>query len=123
MTPKLTVTETPTDEIIAQAVQPVQFKDGRGRAITLKKPGVLAQFRLVKLLGDAAQNQTYMAMLFPLLYVAEIDGDAQFFPQSEAEIEALIQRLDEDGVGAVMVKVQEVFGAQDPEAAKSEVRK
>lgn len=79
--------------------------DSRGRVIELSKPGVLAQFRLVKILGKTAENQTYMNMILPLIYIKSIDGEAVSAPQNEREVDALIQRLDEEGVANVSLGV------------------
>lgn len=105
------VSMTPSQQVVAAAAAVVEIKDVKGRQITLKKPGVLAQFRLVEVLGGAtASNQAYMGMVFPLIYVSAIDGDVVHLPKSKLEVEALIQRLDEEGVQAVHTAVQESFG-------------
>jgi hypothetical protein len=96
-------TQSPTTE--------VQVQDARGRTITLRKPGVLAQYRLVEALGEVAKNVTYVDMIFPLLFVSAIDGKTVPLPAKKSEIEALIQRLDEDGIAAVMLGVQDKFNA------------
>src|SRR5579875_2947023 len=93
----------------APAVKRVEVTDGRGRAIMLRKPPVLAQFRLVEALGKAASNETYLAMVMPLLFVGAIDGEAVPTPSTKGEVEALIQRLDEDGYTALAEGVQANF--------------
>lgn len=114
---------TPTEQIIKQASAEVSITDSNGRSITLKKPGVLAQYRLIELLGDSAKNEVYMAMVLPLIYVASIDGHPVPAPTKKVEIEALISRLDEDGINAVMLGVQEHFGKSDPDADKESLKK
>lgn len=102
--PKIVIGETasPSAELVRQALKDETVRDERGRSLTLRKPGVLAQYRIVEAVGpEAAANQTYMQMVNPLIYLAEIDGEAVYFPQSKAEVEALIQRLDDDGLAAV----------------------
>lgn len=113
---------TPAEQAISRAVQAVSITDARGRNITLKKPGVLAQFRFIEALGDTAQNQVYMAMAMPLIFVAEIDGDPVVMPTRKSEIEALIQRLDEDGIAAVQTGVSDHFKASTPEQDKAAVK-
>lgn len=105
----------------ALTAAPTEFtiSDARGRAIQLKKPGVLAQFRLVEALGEVAQNQVYMGMVLPLIFVVAIDGEPVVQPASKAEVEALIARLDEDGIEAVMTAVQAKFGIADEGASKN----
>jgi len=119
---KVTLNQTPTAQVIAKAAAAVTITDARGRSITLKKPGVLAQFRLIEALGDTAKNEVYVRMVMPLIYVAEVDGDPVPPPVRKSEVEALIQRMDEDGIAAVMEGVTANFGAQDPEAEKAAVK-
>lgn len=119
---KVNIKQTPSEQLIAKASQEVEVVDAKGRKILLRKPGVLAQFRLVEALGDSAKNQTYVAMVLPLIFVASIDG--VFVPplEKKAHVEALISRLDDDGISAVMEAVQGNFAATDPEAAKEELK-
>jgi len=114
--------KTPSEEVVQKAVADVTITDPRGRAITLKKPGVLAQFRLIEALGDTAKNEVYMGMVLPLIFISAIDGEAIFTPTRKSEIEALIQRLDEDGVTAVVTGVQEHFGKTSPDADKAAIK-
>lgn len=94
--------QTPTEMATAKALQTFQVTDKRGRMITLKKPPLLAQFRLIDAVGgDTAGNQTYMSLATFLLHVVEIDGEQVFLPTKKSELEALIQRLDDDGMDAV----------------------
>lgn len=119
---KLTVNPTPTEQVIAKASAEVTVHDARGRAITLKKPGVLAQYRLIEMMGDSAKNEVYMSVVTPLIFVSAIDGDAVAMPANKREVEALIQRLDEEGVAAVVNGVQEHFGQTDPEKDKAALK-
>lgn len=113
---------SPSAQLVQAAASEVVVTAANGRIIKLKKPGVLAQFRLIKILGDSAKNQVYTSMMLPLIYVAELDGDPVLQPQSERELEALIMRLDDAGVEAVMNGVQENFGAANPDADKAELK-
>ena len=119
---KVTLNETPREEAIAKAQSEFDISGSRGRTIKLKKPGVLAQYRLIEILGASAKNEVYMAMVLPLIYVTSIDGEVVHQPISKREVEALIQQLDEDGVEAVMVGVQANFGKQDPDADKDALK-
>jgi hypothetical protein len=85
--------------------------DTRGRVITLKKPGALAQYRIVETAGTSAENGTYMSMVLPLIFVTAIDSDPIPQPSTKLQLEALIQQLDEDGIAAVMKGVRDEFGA------------
>lgn len=121
---KLEVSEqTPSEQAVAKASAEVVITDAKGRAIKLKKPGVLAQFRMIEILGESAKNIVYTGMVLPLIFVAEIDGDAVLQPQSKRELEALIQRLDEDGVAAVTAGMNQYFGSSDPDGDREAVKK
>lgn len=113
---------SPAAQLVAKAQAAAEVIDARGRIITLKKHGVLAQFRLIEALGDTAQNQVYMAMVLPLIFVADIDGEAVILPTRKSEVEALIQRLDEDGITAVQQGVMEHFRQSTPEQDKAAVK-
>jgi hypothetical protein len=122
---KITVKEqgdSPSQTIVKQAAARVVIQDEKGRSIALQKPGVLAQFRLIKILGETAKNTTYVQMVLPLTYVVEIDGVPVSQPNSEREIDALITRLDEEGVTAVMLGVNEHFGSANAEQVQEEIK-
>lgn len=111
----------PSEELVAAAKAEAEVLDARARVIKLRKPGVLAQYRLVETLGESASNQVYMSMVLPLIYVASIDG-VPTNARNKMQIEALIQQLDEEGIKAVMEGVQEHFGSPDPEADKASLK-
>jgi hypothetical protein len=119
---EVTYTIKPSDDVVRSAVQPVTVVDAKGRKITLQKPGVLAQYRLIELLGDTASNQVYMGMVLPIIFVTAIDDEPVHRFTKRSELDALIQRLDEDGINAVMKGVTERFGAQDPESDKAALK-
>lgn len=118
-----TVTLKPAQEVLIKANEESFVVDSLGRTIKLKKPGVLAQYRLIEALGDTAQNQTYMAMVMPLIYVAAVDDLAVNQPKSKMQIEALIQQLDEAGIQAIMEHVTKTYGNSDPEKDKEDLKK
>ena len=119
----VTMNETPTEQVLAKALATVSVTDKLGRTITLKKPGILAQYRLVEVAGDSASNETYMRMILPLIYVTEIDGDPITQPVNKKQLEALIQRLDEHGIEAVNIGAVKNWGAPNPDADKAEIKK
>ena len=118
----VTINDTPSEAILAKAQTEYDVIDTRGRTIKLKKPSVLAQYRLIEILEDSAKNEVYMAMVLPLIYVTSIDGEVAHQPISKREVEAIIQQLDEDGINAVMLGVQAHFGAQNPEGDKAALK-
>lgn len=94
---------SPSAELVKQALREEVIDVGDGRKLTVRKPGVLAQFRLVQAVGpEVASNQTYMQMINPLLYLGKIDDEVVMPPMNLREVEALIQGLGDAGLGAIM---------------------
>lgn len=120
---KISINDSPTDQVLASSVKEEVVSDAAGRTIKLRKPGVLAQFRLVEAIGDSAMNKAYMNMVLPLLFVAEIDGEEVEPMSKKSHVEALISRLGEEGITAVVRGVADVFGAADPETEKVAIKK
>ena len=105
-----------------QTHAPVVVTDSDGRHIVLKKPDVLASYHLVEALGDAARNTTYIGMVTPLLLVHSIDGAAVERFRSKDDIEALITKLGESGMQAVMGgMLQHFISPEMAEALRSNV--
>lgn len=111
-----------TEALTQKALKTVEVIDNNARVIGLKKPSTLAQFRLVEILGPLAENRVYMNMVLPLVFVTSIEGDPVSMPSTKLQIDALIQRLDDAGVEAVMKGVVEHFGSVDPDADKAAVK-
>ena len=68
---------TASAQAVATAAEIHTVTDARGRTIGLKKPAVLAQFRLVEVLGESATNDAYMGKVLPLVFVMSIDDQAE----------------------------------------------
>jgi hypothetical protein len=98
--------DTPSDQIVKAANRVFYTTDELGRRIGLKKPSVLSQYRLVELMGDSAKNQTLMAMILPVTFVVSIDEDPISFPGTRRELDALIQRVEEEGLRAVQTALE-----------------
>lgn len=88
-----------------------------GKVIGIKRPHVLAQYKLVDAIGDSAENRVYLNMCIPLMWVASIDGNPVPQPTSKLQIEGLISRLDEDGISAVSKGIEEHFSRKREIAA------
>ena len=99
---------TPTEQI-TQNLKEVTVTDKRGRRITLKKYSYLRETQFIRMLGDAAQNDRYVNGVLPVLYVTSIDDDRVLTPNSQRELDAIISRLDEDGMIAVGQCIVENF--------------
>jgi len=116
---KVTLNPTPSEEIVKQARPEFMVTDSSGRVLTLKKPNFLSQTRFMRVIGD--ETQGYIGMATMLLFLAAIDGDPVYTPSSMREVEALFQRLDEDGYITLSKGVQDHFKnnkAEDVEEIK-----
>jgi hypothetical protein len=110
--------------LAAAAVATVVVADSKGRRITLQRPGVLAQFDIVKAAGPVdAKNETYMAMILPLIFVTDIDGERVDRPMNDIQIRAIITRLGEEGLQAVMEGVRKHYGNSDPGEDAAAIKK
>ncbi|HKT53323.1 MAG TPA: hypothetical protein VJP88_02650 [Caulobacteraceae bacterium] len=119
----MTLRETPSAQIVREAKKETVVTDARGRRIRLARPSVLAEYKLTLVVGaEAAANRTYMQMLYPLLYVTAIDDDPVFFPAKAIEIDALIQRLEDDGVDAVLKGVAGQLAEDEPEGEREAIK-
>lgn len=78
--------------------------DAKGRTLKLGELDVLAESRLIRLIGgEAAMNQPYMRLyVMPAVSVVEIDAEPMPLPQTQREIDAAISRLGHEGINAVI---------------------
>lgn len=118
-----TVTITPSEQIVKEAAKAVTAKDSRGREITLRKPGPLAKLRFFEAMGESSSNALWASVISPLMFVGAIDGDAVPTPTSKREIEALYQRLDEEGMEAITAALPGNFGITGGEADEEAAKK
>jgi hypothetical protein len=109
---------TPSEELIRAAIQPTVVKAGRHK-ILMRKPSVLAQFTLTDAMGESSGNEALMRMVLPLIYIGEIDGEAIPTPQNRLQVDALITRLGDDGITAVMTWYLETIVAPTLAAIES----
>ncbi|MBU9203130.1 hypothetical protein KTD31_17375 [Burkholderia multivorans] len=80
--------------------------DPRGRRLVLREPDFLTESRIMRALGDAASNTSYvLAYVMPAVQVVEIDGAMLPPPTTLEQIEAAIARLGRDGTTAVLEHV------------------
>jgi len=122
--PALMIHDTPTAQIIAQAAQEFTKKDARGRVFTLRKPPLLAQYRIIEVMGKSADIDTYRRMVTPLIYITGIDDDPITPPTNKMQLEALIQRIGDDGLTAVSECLEEHFGKKpDAEEEREALKK
>jgi hypothetical protein len=115
---KVTVRETPRATTIGGKTSsgPVYVTDSRGRKLGLRQLPFLEEFRIVEALGsELSANTTYMNMLNPLLYLAEVDGHALDIPATKTAAEALIQLAGREGFIAVIEGIGKHFASTPQE--------
>lgn len=119
----MTNRETPGSTVVADAMKEYEVKDSKGRKLTLRKPEILAQYRIIDVLGERSKNDVYVGMVMPWLWVKAIDGEAVIQPTSHRELEALIQRGGEEGLEAITNFLKEKFGDEKTPAEVAETLK
>jgi hypothetical protein len=120
---KVTVHETPSQQVLAKAAEEFEATDSTGRVFKLKKPGFLAQFRIVELVGESAKNDVFMNMIQPLIFIVGINGEPVFMPTNRLQLDGLITRVDEHGFTAISKEIIARYGNKDPEAEKAALKK
>jgi hypothetical protein len=115
--------QTPSQQIVTQAKAEVITTDTRGREIKLRKPAALSKLRFVDAMDESSGNPMWRSMVAPLMYVHSIDGDAVLMPSTKREIEALYQRLDEEGMEAIAAALPGHFGLANAEADEEAAKK
>lgn len=110
----------PQSQLVKAPTNEAEKKDGRGRVIRIRKPGLNDMFRLTRMLGDQSSNNVLMQMALTVSNVISIDGDPVKAPGTMREIEALNERLDWEGFTAAR-ELLETFelATADPDAAKN----
>lgn len=110
---------TPSGRIVAAAQAQKETTDVRGRKITYRRLGALDRARLFKAIGPAnATNAPYMGMAMLAASVTSINTVPTIFPTRDAEIEAAIAKLDDDGMDAVAIALAREMLPDDAPAAE-----
>lgn len=114
MTTVTVLDETPTQAVVRAAAASVNTDpDALGRIWTVKKMSALDRLRLFKVLGDLAENRMYMGTCALAACVTACDGDAIGALTSVLKIEALVDRLGDDGLEVVGKAIADNFGVKD----------
>jgi hypothetical protein len=118
MTVKAEIIESPSDVNMNE----VSITDKKGRLITIKKPSVLQRINFKKILGEDANNSAYFAEIWFYSWVDKIDGQP-VTKRTQVEIEALVERLDEEGRDALLEGVYKLLPKEDNNDEVSEAKK
>jgi len=93
---------TPTGALLAASDSVLTTRDSGGRVFTVRRLGALDRLRLFKAIGaELAENAPYLGMAMLAVSVSAIDSVPVPPPVTEAQLEALVQRLGDDGIAAV----------------------
>ena len=115
-----TVTETPSEAIVKAANQTASVTDARGRVITFRAFNALERIKFFEAVGaENSKNQEYVGLAALAAVVRSIDGDAIPRPANKAQIEALVGRLDDDGLTAVGLELQKQAEQPEDDALKN----
>jgi hypothetical protein len=88
--------------VIADAAASFIVCDDHGRRICFRRVSALDRLRLFKTLGhDLAQNAPYLGMALLAVSVTAIDDVPVPPPMTEGQLENLVQRLGDHGLGAI----------------------
>ena len=79
-----------------------QVQDSLGRVLTLRRLNALDRLRLFKAVGPIlSQNGPYLGMATLAWTVTAMDGVPVPSPATEAQLEALVEKLGDAGIAAV----------------------
>lgn len=99
---------TPSQTILRDAAKVLTVVDQTGRRLSLRRLTALDTLRLFKAAGPVlSQNEPWLSMAGLAFSVLEIDGVPQPGPATEAQIEALIDRLGDAGLAAIADTIME----------------
>lgn len=94
-------------------------RDVQGRTLRVKRLSAVEKMRLAKALGEFNTNELYANYGWIAAAVREIDGLPVVFPMNNLQLEATVQRLDDDGMDAAM---RAVFAVNAPALDKDAVK-
>ena len=99
--------ETPSRAIIKAANQPATLADARGRSIGVKRLNPLDRLKLFEVIGaENSRNEQYAGYAALAFLVTSIDGEPVARPANKIQLEALVQRLDDEGMDAVAAHLE-----------------
>ncbi len=106
-------TATPSSEIVGSSLQELDVRDSRARTLTVRKIGPRKRMMIFAAIGaELSQNQMYWGTAMLACAVVMIDGEHVPQPTSRREIEALVDRLGEEGLEAAGKAIQTIMGVE-----------
>lgn len=112
-------TSTPSERIVEEANRTYSVTDTKGTAIEFRRLGMSGHRRLLKAISnESANKQQLFSMYLMAASVVSIDGDAVTFPSNEIQLDALVDRLGDDGFAALIQAIPANLGAQTVEGLR-----
>ena len=124
--PKIEVlSESPTAsaQILADDNHIEYETDNRGRRIGVKKLKFIDIHRLAKVVGgETAGNAVAFGHVLAAASVVEIDGDSVPKPGTNLQVDAIISRLDLDGLNVVAKALERLNPKEEDEASEESIK-
>lgn len=114
------------NQVDVDMTKPIESLDGsvfvNGMRLKIRKPRNVSQLRLVSIVGaEDARNQVYMSLVSPLLWIESVDDEPVGMFVSKRELEALFERIGDDGLTAIIEHISEQL-QPDSKALESEAK-
>lgn len=87
------------------------IRDSRRRMLTVKRLNAIEKMRLARALAENSGNDSYANFAVVAASVRELDGEFIPFPMNTIQLEALVARLDDQGMEAALVALVSVSSA------------
>jgi hypothetical protein len=94
--------QTPSGRLLAAAQAGEEVRDAQGRRLALRRLSALDKLRLFEAAGaELSRNDRWLGMAVLACSVTAIDEVPWPMPASRQGVEAMVQRLGDDGIAAV----------------------
>jgi hypothetical protein len=117
--------DTPSQQIVKSANATAKVEFGEGRSVTIRKLLPIDRMRVAEMVGaDNAKNDLYLAYASFAFHVTELDGNPIARPTTKIALEAIVQRLGDDGLTAVGQGIGDNFSpkSQTEEEVADEIK-
>ena len=92
---------TASEDVIKKAAKTKTVISADGLTLVVRRLGPLQRMKLADVVGPmSAQNPAYIGTAAIAASIVSIDGEPIPFPANKRELEAIVQRLDDDGISA-----------------------
>lgn len=111
---------TPTQQVVDEANRIVYTTDALGRTLGVTRINAKLQRRVFKALSsESAEKTRYLMQALTVCACVSIDGTPVAFPTSELQIDALIDRLEQEGLDAIALCLATNFSRVAKEELKN----